>query len=452
MSFQRLAGAWLALCIVTTDRATADELPVYKLKVGQELIYHTDLYSAKDNKLEQVGLDTTCHVWVLNETNDGGWRVLFGDSLPDQSGNDKRVVRTKHHLGYGNLHSDGRFDVLVSNSAFFTFDRLPFFPHLPGREKPAVQWERNIDEFTLHYAREANAGQADGLWSFAGVKTSLLDIFHPNKWQANYYFDLSQGLVVKATVNLSTTNGRKFVRNVELRSVQEVDKNTLQKLRAESETLADAARSYYELLGRVESPTDKELAAKAEMTLKSASAKLTVPMLVEKVKEVIRLHDAAVRNSADKAAHRARLVGLPSPQWEAKDLDGKSVALSDFRGKVVVLDFWAASCASCLPALPALDRFVDEFKSEQVVFLAMNVDAGEKSVRPLIDKLGIHCRTILAAGVLPKYAVPCLPTFVILDAEGTVRDVQFGYQLTAHDRASKTIHKLLMEARASTAK
>jgi thiol-disulfide isomerase/thioredoxin len=64
------------------------------------------------------------------------------------------------------------------------------------------------------------------------------------------------------------------------------------------------------------------------------------------------------------------LVGCEAPEFDVVAVDGKRLKLSALKGKVVVLNFWFIGCAPCIAELPALNKLVDEYKGEDVVFIA----------------------------------------------------------------------------------
>ena len=109
-----------------------------------------------------------------------------------------------------------------------------------------------------------------------------------------------------------------------------------------------------------------------------------------------------------------------APDFTAPTLNGKSVQLSDFRGRVVLLDFWASWCGSCrteLPKLTALEREVDG-----LVVLAVNLDAERSLVESFAAKVQLPARVLLdpRGSVADRYAIPALPWQVLVDAQGRI--------------------------------
>ena len=125
--------------------------------------------------------------------------------------------------------------------------------------------------------------------------------------------------------------------------------------------------------------------------------------------------------------------GQLAPDFELTSTTGEMVKLSDYRGKVVVLDFWATWCPPCKKAMPHLQEIHEEFASEDVVVLGVSVDANsEKVVQPFVDKHG-YSFTMLLNGqrIAPDYKVSGIPATFILDPDGKVRGSFVGYRQKA---------------------
>jgi thiol-disulfide isomerase/thioredoxin len=126
---------------------------------------------------------------------------------------------------------------------------------------------------------------------------------------------------------------------------------------------------------------------------------------------------------ATKPGDRAHDFDLPS-------LDGKSVKLSDLKGAVVVVDFWASWCAPCKKELPALDKLAAKYPGK-VVVLAVNIDKDRKKAEGFLQQAKVKSVKILldpAGKVAAAYDVPTMPSSFIVDDKGMVKYVQSGYK------------------------
>ena len=115
---------------------------------------------------------------------------------------------------------------------------------------------------------------------------------------------------------------------------------------------------------------------------------------------------------------------LPGPKTPVKDLSGSEVRLSDYRGKVLLVNFWATWCAPCVAEMPSLERLQRHFAKEDFRILAISLDrnAAEK-VPPFLERLGLEDLEILIdpRGRLSReMVVSGLPTTFLLDRDGRV--------------------------------
>jgi thiol-disulfide isomerase/thioredoxin len=135
-----------------------------------------------------------------------------------------------------------------------------------------------------------------------------------------------------------------------------------------------------------------------------------------------RLEDAERMTKAEYA-----LLNKPSPDWSAKDATGQVRALKDYRGKVLVLDFWGCGCGPCLLAMPYLNQLEAIYADKPVVFLGMNVGDSEEDVRTKIDEMKLRNIQILFGANSRLYNVSAIPVFVVIDPEGVVRYQKVGW-------------------------
>ena len=131
-------------------------------------------------------------------------------------------------------------------------------------------------------------------------------------------------------------------------------------------------------------------------------------------------------------AARPPLVGGPAPEITLKNLHGQEVRLSDLRGKIVLLNFWATWCKPCKDEMPAMQASYDKLRDRGFVVLAVNeLEDTEK----VIEHVQSHGHTFLVVmdhdnRVANRYGVVGLPASFIVDRQGIVREQIMGSLLT----------------------
>ncbi|MBN2084467.1 MAG: TlpA family protein disulfide reductase [Anaerolineales bacterium] len=124
----------------------------------------------------------------------------------------------------------------------------------------------------------------------------------------------------------------------------------------------------------------------------------------------------------------APVVDAPAPDFSLPGLDGKTAALADLRGKIVILNFWATWCGPCREELPLLESIARTHASSLTV-LAVETGDPADAVRAFTDALGLERVRILldpSGGVGDLYLVRGLPTTFFIDETGMIRRIKIG--------------------------
>ena len=111
--------------------------------------------------------------------------------------------------------------------------------------------------------------------------------------------------------------------------------------------------------------------------------------------------------------------GKPAPAFTLKTLDGKAVSLADFRGRVVLLDFWGTFCPPCLAALPELQALHEKHAAKGFAVVGVTVDDRPALVKKATAKL-TYPIVQATPQVWSAYKVNSLPSLVLVDRDGKI--------------------------------
>jgi len=135
----------------------------------------------------------------------------------------------------------------------------------------------------------------------------------------------------------------------------------------------------------------------------------------------------AIAKSEDKPVGLA--IGNVAPDFELNTIEGKSIRLSELRGKKVIVNFWATWCPPCREEMPAMQKFYEQY-NEHVEVLAVNLtsqDSREK-IKPFVEEYGLTFPVVLdvKGKVLKMYEIEPIPTTYIIDSKGIIREKIIG--------------------------
>jgi thiol-disulfide isomerase/thioredoxin len=146
--------------------------------------------------------------------------------------------------------------------------------------------------------------------------------------------------------------------------------------------------------------------------------------------------DAGVIRAQIQADGAAGRIGAVAPDFEWTDLDGKTVRLSSYRGKVVVVNFWATWCLPCREEMPALQR-VAASEPDVVVLEVDLMEPGDKA-RSFLDSLGLdRLQPVLDSdgATTRRFGVLTLPSTFFVDKDGVIRHLELRQMTEAMIRA-----------------
>lgn len=147
-------------------------------------------------------------------------------------------------------------------------------------------------------------------------------------------------------------------------------------------------------------------------------------------------------------AHASDMVpGSLAPSFTLKSLKEKNLSLQEYRGQVVMINFWATWCGPCRQEMPALNALYEKYRHAGFVLLGVNVDAEPANAARMVDSLRVTYPILFdrdkKASVL--YQIKAMPTTVLIDRDGKVRHIQKGYRTGYEDMYQEQVKGLLTE-------
>jgi thiol-disulfide isomerase/thioredoxin len=135
--------------------------------------------------------------------------------------------------------------------------------------------------------------------------------------------------------------------------------------------------------------------------------------------------------------------GQAAPNFKLPDLTGQQVSLDQFKGKIVMLDFWATWCGPCRMTMPVVENLQKEY-ADTMVLLAINLQESRDAVRDYTRAQGIRARVLLdqEGSVGQMYGAEGIPLQILIDKQGIIRFAMSGFDPRMASRLRAEINKL----------
>ena len=141
------------------------------------------------------------------------------------------------------------------------------------------------------------------------------------------------------------------------------------------------------------------------------------------------------------------MEGQMAPDFVLKSSSGENLRLSEYRGDVVMINFWATWCGPCRQEMPLLDELYARYQRVGFNLLGVNIDDDPQRAMRMVHELGIRFPVLFdeRKEVTELYNVEAMPATILVDREGNVRYVHHGYKPGYEDRYLDQIRSLLRE-------
>jgi len=141
------------------------------------------------------------------------------------------------------------------------------------------------------------------------------------------------------------------------------------------------------------------------------------------------------------------LEGQVAPDFALKSSTGENLRLSEYRGNVVMINFWATWCGPCRQEMPLLDELYTRYERVGFSLLGVNIDDDSRRAMQMVEDLGVSFPVLfdVRKEVSKLYEVEAMPVTVLVDREGNVRYVHHGYKSGYEDKYLDQVRSLLRE-------
>ena len=137
--------------------------------------------------------------------------------------------------------------------------------------------------------------------------------------------------------------------------------------------------------------------------------------------------------------------GAEAPDFKLPTHGGGVRALSDLRGNVVYLDFWASWCGPCKRTLPWMNKLEERFKGKGLQVVAVNVDNDSEDAQALLGEIQPGYLVMFDSGkeAIDRYSPPKMPTSFLIDRDGKIVEIFSGFQDGTEEQIEERIGSLL---------
>jgi thiol-disulfide isomerase/thioredoxin len=436
-----------ALAVAPTLGAAPSEveLPRYRLEVGQELVYSAESRSHMGEGGR--GAESTWTLWVTGGSEEEGWRILACQEIRQwDEFNGRRHHRPEAvRLGWVDLQPDGA--MAIDPHWPMGFDPVGILPPLPPNpEALEAGWESEGTEDEVHRCTLNELTTPPlGLWVIDVETVGPMSAIYELTEEHEVFFNAIDGRLEHIESRSSQGWGMNSsgTGSVNLSATRHCEPERLRQLEREAGITLDALAACDRAVQSARRASAEEIMAEGEQLLLAARDEVTDERLLTVLQARLDQHARDTPYLAELAVERVQLVGDPSPAWEAEDLEGSPRRLEDFRGQVLVLDFWYRGCGWCIRAMPQIKEIAAHFEGRPVAVLGMNNGDRIEDAQFVIDAMELNYEILIAPDVADRYEIRGFPTLLILDQEGVVRDVHVGWSPTLAEDVIAGVEGLL---------
>ncbi len=143
----------------------------------------------------------------------------------------------------------------------------------------------------------------------------------------------------------------------------------------------------------------------------------------------------------------AETIQGKAPDFTLKSQGGDNIKLSELRGKVVMINFWASWCGPCRQEMPVLDQLYQRYRSLDFIILGVNVEENSDAAKSLLKDIPVTFPILFdsANNVSKLYKIKGMPSTLLVDRGGNMRHLYMGYQPGYEEEYQQQVRALIRE-------
>lgn len=137
----------------------------------------------------------------------------------------------------------------------------------------------------------------------------------------------------------------------------------------------------------------------------------------------------------------------PAPDFALKTVSGENARLSEHRGEVVMINFWASWCAPCRQEMPLLEELYTQYQPLGFTILGVNVEQDSSKALAMLEDIPVSFPVLLdsQSSVSKLYKVVAMPTSILVDRDGNMRYLHHGYKPGYEEQYQQQVRELIKE-------
>ncbi|NWF88492.1 MAG: TlpA family protein disulfide reductase [Ignavibacteriaceae bacterium] len=145
--------------------------------------------------------------------------------------------------------------------------------------------------------------------------------------------------------------------------------------------------------------------------------------------------------SGYKSGHEEPLIGTDAPPFTYHSYEGKEVTLNQYKGKLLLLDFWETWCGKCVSSFQDINKLAKEYKNRGLEVIGITTENRTKANRLIKSNKLVYTNIFADTKVLKNYQVSSRPTYILINEEGEIIFISYGNLKMVENELKRILNK-----------